>query len=119
MQVTVEAAAQIVHHPLTDADRRVVVQHGQSREQRVDEHQGGARRDKDRGRRPSGCEPPRQRVPAQHRIDDHLERPRFQQLAHAEEQHLDERPQERPSVRAQVGQDPAGDAAHFTGAGKS
>ena len=119
VQVRVQVAAQVVHHALTDLDRRVVAQHVQGADDGVEGHYGETRGEEHRRGRPSAGPVPGQRLPAEHRIDDDLQRPGLEQLARADEQRQDERPCEPRPVGGQIGEDAAGDPAHFARAGGS
>ena len=104
LQVSVEGAAQIVDHPLPDADRRVVVQQGQrsGAEMHDDNAETGKQQQSGRGRRRQCGN--RKRLAAEHIVDDHLQRPRLQELEAGDQEDLRKRPGDPPPIRPQIGQ---------------
>jgi len=73
VQMRVEIAPQRGHHPLADADRGVVAQHGERTDRGVNHDEGGARREEERRLRPPGGPSERRGRVTQHRVDDDLE----------------------------------------------
>src|SRR5262249_43060446 len=95
---------EVVHHPLADADRRVVRRDRQRPEKGVHAHEGGARGRQPRGRREAVEQGPAEPRPAEHVVDDDLQRPRLGELEKADRQHLDDGGREQRAVRAQASQ---------------
>ena len=98
----VEIEAEVVHHPLPDRDRRSVVHDAHDREERVQEHEAEAHGGEERPSREYPDTRDGDRFPADDVVDDQLQRPRLQELASADQQHLRDREREPHAIRAQV-----------------
>jgi hypothetical protein len=114
MQVRVEVAAQVAHHPLPDADGGVVGEHGQAAEGGIDQDERDAGGQEQGPGAPAPAEAARRGLAAEDRVDDELDRPGLEQLERGRQAHLSQRPQDAPAVRPEVPGDPPGEAAHFT-----
>jgi hypothetical protein len=104
LEVAVERAAHVVHHALADADRGAVVPERQRAADRMDEHDAEARREEQRAGAPAADDGEVELLPAEHVVDDDLERPRLQQLEPGDQEDLRQRHAEGPAMRPEIGQ---------------
>jgi hypothetical protein len=91
--------------PMPDADSGVVVQHAQPAQKEIDQYQAYAGNEDNGPLREGFQECPGDRFPTQHVIDNHLERPRFQNFEHADHKNLPQSQYERDTVGPEVFKD--------------
>ena len=104
LEVGVEGSAQIVDHALADTDRRVVVQEGQRPPDELDKDNPETGETQERERRPAFEQREARRFAAQDVVDDHLQRPRFQELEPGDQEDLGQGPGKAPPIGPQIGQ---------------
>jgi len=104
LEMTVEITPEIVHHPLTDLDRGVVVENRQPPQEQVNQHQAEAGKQEEhffgirRGKVPGDG------FAAQHIVDDNFQGPRLQDFTGTDHENLKQRNRERNPVGPQIPQ---------------
>ena len=102
LDLAIKIPPEVIDHLLPNSNRRIIIEHPQPAEEKINDHQTCASKPKNVLRGPGLSELPRYGRSGQNMVDDDFKRPRLEELKRTDKNDLCQSEEESRKVRSQV-----------------